>query len=61
MYIYIYIYIYLQNNNLELFQQNKCYPQMCLLFQQNSCYPQRCLVAHLEATLDSSWSEFTCL
>ena len=28
--------------------------------QQNKCYPQRCLLAHFEATLDFSRSEFTC-
>ena len=28
--------------------------------QQNKCYPQRCLLAHFEATLDLSHSEFTC-
>ena len=27
--------------------------------QQNKCYPQRCLLVHFEATLDFSCSEFT--
>ena len=28
--------------------------------QQNKCYPQRCFLAHFDATLDLSRSEFTC-
>ena len=28
--------------------------------QQNKCYPQRCLLAHFKAILDFSRSEFTC-
>ena len=28
--------------------------------QQNKWYPQRCLLAHFEATLDFCRSEFTC-
>ena len=28
--------------------------------QQNKCYPQWCLLAHFEATFDFSRSEFTC-
>ena len=28
--------------------------------QQNKCYPQRCLLAHFDAALDFSRSEFTC-
>ena len=28
--------------------------------QQNKWYPQRCILAHFEATLDFSRSEFTC-
>ena len=28
--------------------------------QQNKCYPQKCVLAHFEATLDFSRSEFTC-
>ena len=28
--------------------------------QQNKCYHQECLLAHFEATLDFSRSEFTC-
>ena len=28
--------------------------------QQNKCYPQWCLLAHFEGTLDFSRSEFTC-
>ena len=32
---------------------------MCHL-QHNKCHPERCLLAHFEATLDFSRSEFTC-
>ena len=28
--------------------------------QQNKCYPQRCLLAHFEANFDCSLSEFIC-
>ena len=36
--------------------------QGCCMYhhQQNRCYPQSCLLAHFEATLDFGRSEYTC-